>query len=86
MAKNTKVDKRVIKLVGEVTEVLTGSEYRVNVDLGDGASKIITSYTAGKLSSNRIRILQGDYVDVELDKNSIHGKGRIVYRHSSKPN
>ncbi|MGV3278543.1 translation initiation factor IF-1 [Rickettsiales bacterium LUAb2] len=81
--KNNQVDKRVIKLQGEVVEALSGSEYRVKIKLNDETEKIVTAYSAGKLSNNRIKILEGDIVDVELDKNSAHGKGRIVYRHTA---
>ena len=40
---------------------------------------IVTAHTAGKLRKNRIRVLQGDNVTVEMTPYDLT-KGRIIFR------
>ena len=40
----------------------------------------VLAHTSGKLRKNRIRVLVGDKVDVEMTPYDLT-KGRIVYRH-----
>jgi len=47
------------------------------VELENGAK--ITAHTAGKLRKNRIRVLQGDTVTVEISPYDLQ-KGRITFR------
>ena len=58
-----------------VTEALPNTLFRV--DLGE--EKIIIAYLSGKMRMNRIRLLPGDDVKVELTPYDL-SKGRIVYR------
>lgn len=59
---------------GVVTEALPNTLFRV--ELEDGRE--ILAYLSGKMRINRIRILVGDKVTVEMGPND--GRGRIVYR------
>ena len=46
----------------------------------EGNNKIVIAHTAGKLRKNRIRVLQGDNVTVEVTPYDLT-KGRIVFRY-----
>ncbi len=59
---------------GVVTEALPNTLFRVTLE--DGAE--IMAYLAGRMRLNRVRVLVGDKVKVELDEYG--GKGRIVQR------
>ncbi|HEY9480824.1 MAG TPA: translation initiation factor IF-1 [Candidatus Paceibacterota bacterium] len=65
-------DKQSVQ--GVVTEALPNTFFRVQLEDG---SEILT-YLAGKMRMNRIRVLVGDKVKVELDPYG--GKGRVVQR------
>lgn len=60
--------------VGVVDETLPNTLFRVTLE--DGS--LILAYLAGKMRLNRIKILVGDKVTVELDPYG--GKGRIIRR------
>ncbi len=49
--------------------------FRVQLENGH----IVTEHTAGKLRKNRIRVLQGDNVTVEMTPYDLT-KGRIIFR------
>ena len=59
---------------GIVDEALPNTLFRVTLESGEQ----ILAYLAGKMRMNRIRVLVGDKVRVELDPYG--GKGRIVRR------
>lgn len=59
---------------GVVDEALPNTLFRVTLETGEQ----ILAYLAGKMRMNRIRVLVGDKVRVELDPYG--GKGRIVRR------
>ena len=61
---------------GVVKDLLPNAMFRVELSNGH----IITAHTAGKLRKNRIRVLQGDKVTVEMTPYDLT-KGRITYRH-----
>lgn len=61
---------------GIVEECLPNSQFRVTTD--DGRSVI--AYAAGKIKMNRIRILVGDRVRVELDPAGGKTTNRLVWR------
>ena len=65
----------VIEFEGVVDEILPGGQFRVRLQ-GD---QVILAYTAGKMRKNRIRVLTGDEVLVELTPYDLT-KGRITYR------
>ncbi len=76
MAKEEKIE-----LTGVVVESLPGTTFQVELE---GHSNTVRATLSGKMKINRIRILPGDYVTVELSPYDL-SKGRITYRHKSKP-
>lgn len=60
---------------GTVTEALPNAMFRVHVD---GQEEQMIAYLSGKMRRNRIRVLIGDKVRVEVDPYG--GKGRISRR------
>lgn len=60
---------------GEVLELLPGAKARIRLE--DGHE--IVGYLAGRMRLNRIRLLPGDGVKVELSPYDLT-KGRITYR------
>jgi translation initiation factor IF-1 len=67
-------DTSVNKVTGTVLEALPNTEFKVQLE-GD---KIIHAYLSGKMKINRIRVMVGDSVEVEL--NPYDGKSRLVRR------
>ncbi len=65
----------VIDAEGEVVEVLGNSNFKVKI-MND---HIIIAYISGKLRANKIRVLIGDKVKVEMSPYDLT-KGRIVWR------
>jgi translation initiation factor IF-1 len=65
----------VITVIGKVEEVLPNAMFRV---LLDNDIKIL-AHVSGKIRQNRIQILLGDNVKVEMSAYDLT-KGRIVYR------
>ncbi|MEK7607664.1 MAG: translation initiation factor IF-1 [Patescibacteria group bacterium] len=59
---------------GTVTEALPNTFFRVKLEDGNE----ILTYLAGKMRMNRIRVLVGDKVKIELEPYG--GKGRIIQR------
>lgn len=62
---------------GIVTEALPNAMFRVSIKTDEGEKEVI-SYLSGKMRVNRIRVLVGDKVSVQLDPYG--GKGRINRR------
>jgi translation initiation factor IF-1 len=65
----------VISLDGRVDEVLPNAMFRVT--LNNGAK--ILGHISGRMRQNKIQILTGDAVRVEMSPYDL-SKGRIVYR------
>jgi len=63
---------------GQVTEVLPGSKYRVKIE--NSAKHIVLAYLSGKMKQNRIHVIEGDSVDVEISPYDVT-QGRIRFRH-----
>ena len=70
MAKEEKIEFK-----GKVTELLPNAMFRVKLE----NNHEILTHTAGKLRKNRIRVLTGDQVLVEMTPYDLT-KGRITYR------
>ena len=66
--------EEAIKMEGIVIEVLPGSMYRVDV-----SGHLITAYLGGKMKQNKIRVIEGDRVEVEMTPYDLT-KGRITFR------
>ncbi len=65
----------LLELEGSVTEVLPNIMFRVTLENGT----VIVCYTNGRLRQNKIKIIQGDNVRVEMSVYDM-SKGRITYR------
>lgn len=65
----------VISLDGRIDEVLPNAMFRVVLDQGS----TVLGHISGKMRQNRIQILQGDRVKVEMSPYDLT-KCRIVYR------
>lgn len=66
----------LIEFEGVVSEVLPDARFRVKLDTGHD----VMAYTAGRMKKNRIRILVGDRVTVEMTPYDLT-KARINFRH-----
>ena len=67
--------QETLEFKGKVTELLPNAMFRVQLENGH----VVTAHTAGKLRKNRIRVLQGDNVTVEVTPYDLT-KGRIIFR------
>ena len=65
----------LLEFKGKVTDLLPNAMFRVQLENGN----VVTAHTAGKLRKNRIRVLQGDNVTVEMTPYDLT-KGRIIFR------
>lgn len=65
----------LIEFTGIVTELLPNATFRVKLD----NEHIILAHTSGKMRKNRIRVLLGDRVTVEMTPYDLT-KGRITFR------
>lgn len=72
---NNNKNSKVIKKEGRVTEALPNAFFKVVLDDGNE----ILGFLSGKMRMNRITILPGDRVLVEMTPYD-EKKGRIVYR------
>jgi translation initiation factor IF-1 len=61
---------------GQVAELLPNAMFRVTLDNGH----VILAHSSGKMRKNKIRILEGDRVTVEMTPYDLT-KGRITFRH-----
>lgn len=84
MAKKNKVDnnsqevinsKDFIEMQAEVIELMPAASFKVKLENGHE----ILAHLSGKMRMNKIRILPGDKVKLEISPYDLN-KGRIVYR------
>jgi translation initiation factor IF-1 len=68
--------EELLEFPGTVTELLPNATFRVELENGHE----IIAHTAGKMRKNRIRVLAGDKVLVEMTPYDLT-KGRITYRY-----
>ena len=66
----------VIVVEGTIVESLPGAKFIVELENGLSIIGVIS----GKIRQSRIKILQGDKVDVEMTPYDLN-KGRITYRY-----
>lgn len=66
----------LIEFAGTVVELLPNANFRVELENGH----VILAYTSGRMRKNRIRVLVGDKVNVEMTPYDLT-KGRITFRH-----
>jgi translation initiation factor IF-1 len=67
--------EELIEFSGTVTEVLPNAMFRVQLE----NDHQILAHTSGRMRKNRIRVLTGDKVTVEMTPYDLT-KGRITYR------
>ena len=69
------VKQDLLEFKGKVTELLPNAMFRVKLE----NDHEVLAHTAGKLRKNRIRVLTGDNVLVEVTPYDLT-KGRIIFR------
>jgi translation initiation factor IF-1 len=69
----------LVEFDGVVSEVLPDARFRVHLESGHE----VLAYTSGRMKKNRIRILAGDRVTVEMTPYDLT-KGRINFRHKDE--
>ena len=65
----------LLEFKGKVTELLPNAMFRVKLE----NNHEVLAHTAGRLRKNRIRVLAGDEVKVEVTPYDLT-KGRIIFR------
>ena len=68
--------EELIEFAGVVTELLPNAMFRVKLE----NDHMILAHTSGRMRKNRIRILVGDRVTVEMTPYDL-SKGRVIHRH-----
>ena len=66
----------LLEFKGKVTELLPNAMFRVKLE----NNHEVLAHTAGKLRKNRIRVLAGDQVKIEVTPYDLT-KGRIIFRY-----
>ena len=69
--------EELIELAGTVVDKQPNAFFKVQIQ---DSEHIVLATISGRMRRNRIRILMGDRVDVELSPYDL-SKGRITYRH-----
>ena len=67
--------EEMLEFKGLVTELLPNAMFRVKLE----NNHEVLAHTAGKMRKNRIRVLAGDEVMVEVTPYDLN-KGRIIFR------
>jgi len=67
--------EEILEFEGKVLELLPQASFKILLDNGHEVKAVIS----GKLRKNRIRVLQGDNVTVEMTPYDLT-KGRIIFR------
>ena len=65
----------VIEFEGQIIDVLPGQSFKVLLE----NEHVVVCYTSGRLRKNRIRLVLGDRVRVEVTPYDLT-KGRVTYR------
>jgi len=68
--------EELINFEGVVLELLPNANFRVKLE----NDHLIIAHTSGRMRKNRIRILVGDKVTIEMTPYDLT-KGRVVHRH-----
>lgn len=68
--------EELIEFAGKIIELLPNAMFRVELENGH----VILGHTSGNMRRNRIRVLVGDKVTVEMTPYDLT-KGRITFRH-----
>ena len=68
--------EELMEFEGTVKELLPNATFRVELENGH----VVLAHTSGRMRKNRIRVLAGDKVTVEMTPYDLT-KGRIIFRH-----
>ncbi|MDR0407223.1 MAG: translation initiation factor IF-1 [Holosporales bacterium] len=66
----------LLEMSGTIIEVLPNTMFRVRLE----NEQMVLAHTSGRMRKNRIRVLAGDRVNVEMTPYDLT-KGRITFRH-----
>jgi translation initiation factor IF-1 len=72
--------EELLEFDGLVLELLPNAMFKVKLDNGHE----VLGHTSGRMRKNRIRVLVGDWVKVEMTPYDL-SKGRVTHRYKSKP-
>ena len=78
-SESTLAKEDLIEFEGVVSEVLPDARFRVTLEGGHE----VLAYTSGRMKKNRIRVLAGDRVTVEMTPYDLT-KARINFRHKDE--
>ena len=70
----------LLEFYGVVLELLPNAMFRIKLE----NDHEILGHTSGRMRKNRIRVLVGDWVTVEMTPYDLT-KGRVIHRHKGKP-
>tara|TARA_B100001564_G_C20141951_1_gene447032 strand:+ start:291 stop:512 length:222 start_codon:yes stop_codon:yes gene_type:complete len=70
--------EELIEFEGVVLELLPNAMFRIKLD----NDHEILGHTSGRMRKNRIRVLVGDRVTVEMTPYDL-SKGRVIHRHKN---
>jgi|TARA_B110000014_G_C19988012_1_gene511697 translation initiation factor IF-1 len=68
--------EEILEFKGKVTDLLPNAMFKVNLENGHE----VLAHTAGRMRKNRIRVLAGDEVLVQVTPYDLT-KGRIIFRY-----
>jgi len=68
--------EELLEFKGKVMEILPNAMFRVELENGHN----VLAHTSGRMRKNRIRILLGDEVTVEMTPYDLT-KARVIHRH-----
>lgn len=72
--------EELLEFNGLILELLPNAMFKVELENGH----VVLGHTSGRMRKNRIRILVGDWVKVEMTPYDLT-KGRVIHRYKSKP-
>ncbi len=72
--------EELLEFDGVVMELLPNAMFRVKLD----NDHVVLGHTSGRMRKNRIRVLVGDWVKVEMTPYDL-SKGRVIHRYKKKP-
>ncbi len=75
MPDSQQVSKDFLVIEGLVEELLPSAKFRVKLDNGN----VILAHLSGKMRINKIKLLPGDRVRLEISPYDLT-KGRVIYR------
>ena len=68
--------EEILEFKGKVSEILPNAMFKVELENGHS----VLAHTAGRMRKNRIRVLAGDEVLVQITPYDLT-KGRIIFRY-----